>query len=309
MRVRGNPNDTPYVDAIRVSHVTIEDSASVGMEVIEGAGFSSDSDDLTIRGAGSVPLIVTGHGLSQVPAGSYTGNGIDTIDVSTWQSVLTGLPGESLSVTMKERGVPYRIGSEVEGASELTLGSDREGAAPTTLTIEPGVTLRMRKDGMLRLQGPTRDQAAMGSLVAAGTAAAPITFTSDSATPAAGDWHGIWLEAGAPASLRIDHALVQYAGAPATTNGYSCGTPDGNDVDLSNQGAIVVASETPLTASFVSSTTIADSASNGIDRGWTGAAVDFAAGNTFLDIASCTQTEPKPTTGSCAQPPACPTAN
>ena len=194
--------------------------------------------------------------------------------------------------------------------ASLTLGDDSTGAtARTTLTVEAGVTVRMRKGAALTLQGDGRTKPTNGSLVVAGTAAAPVTFTSDAASPAPGDWKGIWLEGGAPADLKIEHAVIEYAGLVAETRGYSCGVPGGSGTDLANQGALVIASETPITASFVTATTFKDSASNGVDRGWSGATVDFAAGNQFVGVASCTQTENKDADGTCTDPPSCPKAD
>ncbi len=54
-----------------------------------------------------------------------------------------------------------------------------------TLTIEPGALIRFATGTGLNVRG---------SLVAMGTAASPITFTSASGSPAAGDWNGIYFE-------------------------------------------------------------------------------------------------------------------
>ena len=308
LSVRGAPNDVPNAELIRVQHVRLEDSASAGALVYEGAAFTSDSTDLTITGSGFHPLTMDSHGLSSLPTGSYTGNALDVIDLSTWKASLAGKPGETLAVTMHERGVPYRIGSDQEGAVELAVGSSIDSAL-TTLTIEPGVTVRVREKGVLRIRGPKDDQPASGSLVAKGTEAAPIVFTSDAKSPAAGDWIGIWLEAGVPTGMAIENARVEYAGAEWTVRGFSCGTPVASDQDLiSNRGAIVVKSGLDVTASFVRSTAIVASASNGIDRAWSGSATDFTTSNTFENVAFCTQTENKSPEGTCPTEPSCPRA-
>lgn len=52
-------------------------------------------------------------------------------------------------------------------------------------------------------------------------------------------------------------------------------------------------------------TRIVKSATNGIDRGWRGGAIDFLADNTF-DVAGCKQTYPKDTNGACPDPVPCP---
>lgn len=308
LRVRGAPNDEPKAELVRVRHAVISGSASVGAQIYEGAAFTADSVDLTITGSGSRPLVLDGNGLTNLPTGSYTGNGVDRIDLSTWQTNLGGKPGQDVDVVMHDRGVPYVVGSDEDGAVELNVGSSREGAGRTRLTIEPGVTLRFRQAGILRMQGPARDEPAAGSLIAVGTAAAPIVFTSDAATPAAGDWRGVWLEAGVPSGMKIDHARIEYAGGESTTRGFSCGVPNGADVDIQNRGALVVRSDQDVTASFVTNTTFAHSAASGVDRAWSGTATDFTAGNTFEDIAFCTQTENKSSEDTCPATPACPKA-
>jgi hypothetical protein len=73
-----------------------------------------------------------------------------------------------------------------------------------TLTIEPGVVVRV-VPGSHRI-----DVHNGGTLIAEGTAAQPIIFTSDAASPAAGDWDYLWLQPTATASLR--HCSIQYAG-------------------------------------------------------------------------------------------------
>jgi hypothetical protein len=70
------------------------------------------------------------------------------------------------------------------------------------LTIEPGVQFRVRPGEFLRIH-------TMGSLEVNGTEASPVTFSSASATPIAGDWVGIrsWFGAHSVFShMRIEHS-------------------------------------------------------------------------------------------------------
>jgi len=76
-----------------------------------------------------------------------------------------------------------------------------------TLTIEPGVTVRFNLNTGLTLGAGTA-----GILKAQGTMTAPITFTSNSATPAPGQWNGINVVVTTAASI-LDRCVVEYGGA------------------------------------------------------------------------------------------------
>jgi len=76
-----------------------------------------------------------------------------------------------------------------------------------SLTIEPGVKLSFGPDGYL---WGTR-----GRITAKGTKEAPITLTSASATPAAGDWVGIGFDDQTQAGTALDWVVLEYAGRDA----------------------------------------------------------------------------------------------
>ncbi len=299
IRVRGGgvPAGTT---SVTVDDLAIEGSASVGMQMLAGARFAPASTNLRITGAALHPLTVEPIALSEVPAGSYTGNGANVIEVSR---VALGGVGQAISVTMQPRGVPYRMGSALDSNPAQTIGVGTGGSA--TWTILPGTTLRFRPGYRLDVLA-----AAGGALVAVGNAAAPIVFTSDAATPAAGDWVGITF-AGVPTpSTRIDHAVIEFAGNPATSSvGFSCGTPPAGGVANRTMGAINVTSSVVGAAptAFVTNTAIRDSDSNGIDRGYRADTnVDLAASNTFARIRYCTQTRYRDAANTCPDPVPCP---
>jgi len=104
--------------------------------------------------------------------------------------------------------------------SDLTVGPGcvhvnrthvRKGA---TLTIEPGTTALMAPGGYLDID-PESDESA---LVAVGTSAQPIVFTSDAASPAPGDWQCVRI-AGTGATSELRHARLEYGGAPCDASG------------------------------------------------------------------------------------------
>jgi hypothetical protein len=99
-------------------------------------------------------------------------------------------------------------------------------AAGATLIIEAGTTIRgTPRSALIAVRG--------GRIVADGTPARPIVFTSDQATPAAGDWYGVGLLGAAPVNgmggsaertiflFPDDTGRHDYGGADA---GHDCGS-------------------------------------------------------------------------------------
>jgi hypothetical protein len=101
-----------------------------------------------------------------------------------------------------------------------------------TLTLEKGVTLRFRAG---------KELSVAGTLLAKGTADAPVTFTSAASAPAAGDWNGILFYRGAgvtamPPKSVLSHAHVSFAG-PHGTDAFSSGCVtnyDGMSLELTD---------------------------------------------------------------------------
>jgi hypothetical protein len=88
-----------------------------------------------------------------------------------------------------------------------------------TLTIEPGTEVRGINGSALIIEKDSM-------LMAAGTADAPIVFTSNLATPAAGDWGGIVLLGSATANIGV--GMAEGFPVPPTyggdDDGHNCGT-------------------------------------------------------------------------------------
>lgn len=155
-------------------------------------------------------------------------------------------------------GIPYRYRNQLQMVV-AGLQNDEEGA---TLTIHDGVTLAM--DGVLSIGGVSGT--AMGNLVIAGTAERPVTITSTSATPAAGDWEGIYFVGAQfdPARSRIEHARILHGGVDGS-NGQQINQHVGRCGD-NFVGAIMIGGSggLPYEGPAISNTTIAHSASHGI---------------------------------------------
>ena len=104
----------------------------------------------------------------------------------------TIIPGGAVSGTWNAAGSPYIVQSNIT----VTLG--------TGLTIDPGVVVRFQTNVGLEIRG---------SLVAMGTSANQILFTSDQSVRNPGDWggiRGISDDVGA-ASIQLTNCQVEYA--------------------------------------------------------------------------------------------------
>jgi len=279
----------PVQPLLHVDHVEIVGAGAVGVALTENAGFSAESRALDITGSGLYPVRAWPPAVTNIPEGDYTGNARDEI-------VIVGRP-LTFDATIRNRGVRYLVGDELS-FSELSVGAGDAGLA--TLTIEAGVELAFKGEGVLEVEHFTGEFPASGALVAVGTPEAPIRFTSaDSAAP--GAWVGLFFGGTPQASNRIEHAVVEYAGGVNGAQGFNC-----SDIENGrDQGAIMVLG-VPAGA-FVQSTHIAHSAGFGIDRGWDGGDIDFVTPNTFEDIAWCLQSAPHSADHSCPADPPCPT--
>jgi hypothetical protein len=282
------------MNPVLLDHVTVTGSASNGLYVHDGGGFDPASTTLVVTGAARAPVHTWASAAGGLPSGTYTGNGADQILVSAEgcnaEGVTTG------TVTLRDLGVPYYVGHS-QSAGQLCVTSPTAGSL-ATLVIEPGVTMRFKKGGLLTITQYQGTNPAGGALVAAGTAQKPIVFTSAEATPAAGDWLGIWFGEVPDASDKIDFASVEYAGGASVSGSDSCAYTA--TTGMPNDAAIRIFG-VPAGGQFVTNTTLLASAAHGIDRGFRSDTKmpDFLATNTFTSIARCKQTYPRDVSGGC----------
>jgi hypothetical protein len=282
---------------LELDHVAIHGSGSNGVHLRYNAAFSADSTALVIDGVAGFPIVTSGEAAGTIPEGDYADNEQAAILVLTSESIGNDL--YAADVQWSDRGVPYRIGGETDASAILSIGAPAE-VQTARLSLLAGVELQFSALGGIFVDGPT------GSLSAVGTAGNPVVFTSAASTPAAGDWLGINFGGGSAPDNSLKFVQIRYAGNPNTgTSSFSCGTPDQG---FGTMGAVYFSLDDGPPTAFIQSSEIRDSASNGVDRGWTGAEVDMTAGNTFSAIAFCTQTAPRPTMGICDDPPPCPAA-
>jgi hypothetical protein len=283
-------------------HLRVSGSAGYGIRLFRRAGFGAGSRDLVVSGSGAAdpsapfPVRMSLNTVGTLPAGTYTGNASDLIQV-----VGEGNPAVEVDDAFHDRGVPYQVGGPA-GAFGLIVVSGTSSLA--TLTVDPGVEIRFYSAGsnygglFVGTSGATSPN---GRLVAGGTAAAPIVFTGAGGAPVAGSWEGITFFGALAAGNVLDHVRIDAAGRNGGDAGFGC--PPASAAETS--GALKVFSEPG--ASFLTNSTISRSSTHGVFRAWTGTQVDFMAGNTFDQIAFCKQVLPKPTPPAiCPSMPPCP---
>lgn len=238
----------PTLPLLRMRGVVIVDSGGNGVVLNSYATFTEDSDTLIVQGAEKQPLVVQPPAVRTIPTGAYTGNGTDEI-------LVLGVTRLDVDEAFHDRGVPYRLDS--------TFLMYDLGKTSLTLTVDPGVKVRVAKEssgGYGFILGNKASQAPV-KLIANGTAAKPIVFTSAAATPKPGDWAGI-LMANAPATGNsVSFTTIEYAGGFTGTRGFDCGP-------LANNGGLLIIDWRPEDA-FVTHSTFRETLGSGIVSGWT----------------------------------------
>ncbi len=180
-----NENSSPPL----LQHVTLRFSGGHGIEGLRSAGLANDSMGLVLEDNGGYPLTIASSEVDTIPR--------DTVFARNhFNAVLTS--GKLYrSLTWPNLGLPYVI----EGALDISHWRH------PTLTLEPGTELRFNADSEITIGKNASDQ---GALVARGTAAAPILFVPNTASPVRQYWKGLhlWWSAGSA----FEHVLVSYAG-------------------------------------------------------------------------------------------------
>lgn len=274
---------TPASEVLFVDTVTVTGSAGSGVRLDRAGRFAAGSRALVVTGSGDAPLVVGLHGLAGLPDGAYTGNAADEIVID--EDEANARPGLQASTTLRDLGVPYRVGSAA--GDDLRVGAN--GGPLATLTLQAGVILRFQPEGSLRMvsdaDGPR------GRLLVQGSAARPVTFTSRAATDGPGAWAGLYFE-----SPMADHdvafARIERAGGDCACSLTTCSP-------VATFNGAVILDGLPARA-FVHDSVIADSAGHGFVRSWLDHdELDFAATNALQGVAACPQTMPELTGAVC----------
>ncbi len=270
-----NNYSLPHVDALRVRHVTIKGATKYGVALLGNGTFTADSEDLVISGSAAEPVSFEVRNLIRLPPGTYTGNGVDEILIQTWATPV-------VPMHLVNRGVPYRVTNFGTASTTWVNVGDFDGNT-TTLTIDPGVTLKMDPNTGISIRTGS-------SLIAAGTQDAPIQLVAATSTA----WHGLvyggYGTGMIASSNKISHARIENTGSDfgsGTSTWCHC-TKDGSQA--CNEYAAIIFDDAPESA-FITDTVISGSQGHGIDHGYFGPPVAFPT-VTFEGIAKCEQTTP-----------------
>jgi flagellar hook assembly protein FlgD len=218
-----------------ISNSTFSNNGSYGLNLnaansvsLSGTAFTGNSSYAVGAGPGTHLL-----GLTNITA---TGNGVNAVGYrgGTISAAETWLHGMNWVVT----GV-------------VTVG------ASATLTVDAGTVVELGTGNYLMVNG---------TMMAAGTAASPISFTSASATPAAGDWGFVSFTAGASAS-QLSYVTFQYGGgwnwgAMVFVQGSS---PTFNHVTIASSSSIGLWMNTSGGAPTISNSTFSNNGSYGLN--------------------------------------------
>src|SRR6202043_498171 len=169
-----------------ISNSTFSNNASYGLNLVAGNSVSLSTPAFTGPSSYAVGAEPGTHllGLTNITA---TGNGVNAV----------GYRGGTISAAE----------TWLHGMNWVLTGSVTVGTA-VTLTVDAGTVVKLASGNHLDVHG---------TLMAAGTSASPISFTSAAATPASGDWAYVAFTSGASAS-QLSSVTFQYGG-------YSRGAP------------------------------------------------------------------------------------
>jgi hypothetical protein len=195
LNLAANPLPSPTLD-----HVTINDSGAYGLylQVNSDDATPPSITNVTVNNSANAAVLANAQALGGFGSGNtYTSNMPNTIQV-----IAGGASRLFRSQTWRNQGVP------TEMLGQATVASAAGGDPFPTLTVEPGVTFLMHPNAELNI-GTSLGRGA--SLVAEGTAGAPITFTrlNESSAP----WRRLHLQLYPEAQAHLQHVAFSYGGS------------------------------------------------------------------------------------------------
>ena len=195
-------------------------SAPAGAAIyLSNAAFVAGSDSLYITDHVDSMIAMPAMALGSVPSNTHGDNpnvALNEIRVVENANIFDNLTiSTSVPIHFKTDGV--HVGGMAPSfvpnvtltlERDVTLKFERASTSPTLVTFGDG--------------GQTVDKNA--ALVVRGVPGQPVRFTSAKATPAPGDWAGLWLRTSN--GSQIDNAIIEYAGGDASIGPKACGPFD-----------------------------------------------------------------------------------
>jgi hypothetical protein len=273
---------------LKVTNLSITNTAGPGI-YLSDAAFSGDSAGLLIDSPADI-IAAPAMALGSIPTDTFVAEAAGEIFVVENANIF-----DNLTINTN---VPIHFKTDA-----VHVG----GLAPTfvsnvTLTLNKGVTLKFERAStaptMVTFGDIGQSQDKNAALIINGTSGAPVLLTSAVATPAPGDWAGLWLITSVGSQL--NNVIIEYAGGDAGIGPVSCGPIDPNaHQQYRHTAALLVGDGTDLQyappAGLVTNTAFRNNAGNfAIDSVWQSAVFGPAlnTSNTFTASSKvCTQSK------------------
>jgi hypothetical protein len=215
IEMHGTSNTTLPNPVLTINTTIMNQMQGAGI-YLDNAAFTADSLFLAISDCPDYPIALTAMATGSIP--SYIGE-----DNVHNEALIVGNANIFADLTIHNRlPIHFRTdGIQVSGGPPAF-------APDITLTLDPGVVLKFERASTSPTMmtfgtgGQTHDLNA--ALIANGTAIQPVLFTSAAATPAPGDWAGIWLLTSNRSVLQ--NVIIEYAGGDAGIGPVNCGPFD-----------------------------------------------------------------------------------
>ncbi len=246
-----------------IDHVTVSSSSSDGIKVM-GTGSAPTITNCTLSSNAGYGVNVTAGNAASIGASTFTNNNNYAIgaEANTNLSDLTNLTATGNGSGGTKNAIGYRGGTISTAEHWITSALWRE--VTSSVTVNSGVTLTIDAAATIKFaNGQYLDIA--GTLIANGTSAAPITFSSSSATPTAGSWLAVHFKPGSSSSSQLTYASVLYSGgwnAGVVVEGSS---PTIDHVTVSNSSSDGIKVMGTGSAPTITNCTLTSNSSNGLN--------------------------------------------
>jgi hypothetical protein len=240
--------------------------------------------------------------LQEYPVLRLRPEGASTVDEEVFQL------GPSVPAPVKYIQLDHAEGALID--NDITLHKLQQGLAyrnvghmkysgttgkPATWTFLPGVVFAVSDAGYIQIGNGGQDD--LSNLVAVGTEAEPVIFTSDAGlhgeAPAAGDWSALFFLPGNfdPAVTRFEHVVFEYGGGMDKTTVYNCNDATSGFAEILFSNSVTGEDyEGPSVRNVVFSKSASQAVRARNNGAGTGTLLtdysDPALGNTFVEIAT-----------------------